>query len=493
MSKNRKIECQKNCSGCGACKWICPKASITMQYDEEGFLYPVVNLETCISCGKCVDICSLSENKPQKNRSTYMGWNKDEEIKQKSSSGGIFFEIAKHILSKNGVVYGASFDDEWMVFHKRAENIEEIYPMLGSKYVQSDMQHIYGQIETDINAGRYVLFSGTPCQVNKVKRLFPSNLLFCTSVICHGVPSVTVWKGYLDYLRKLHNEIDIRKVFFRDKYLSWNKFSLRIEFENRIYIKEYDKDLYMKGFLENLFLRPSCYDCKEKTNNAADIIMGDFWGIEEHLQELDTRSGVSGIIICTEKGKILWDEIKNQLEYSEVAYSNLVKKNEHLEKSALQNCNREKFFTEMKQNVPIELAIENNLNGFRKTDTIGFHLFDKWMYCIRAGKSMEKFFMDNDYSNIAIYGMGVIGRQVLAELKSSSVTVAYGIDRSAENISVYGLPIVTLDGWKNMKKVDAIVVTPIQFFCEIEEMLWLNGYEGDVISIEHIIYYMERN
>ncbi len=479
------------CSGCGACMWVCSTKCIKMVPDDEGFLYPHINEENCVSCGKCIKVCKYAKGEKKAVRKILMGWSNDIQVRYNSSSGGIFYEISKHILANGGVVYGADYSDEFKAIHIRVDSIENLSRLMGSKYMQSDLRNIFELIKSDIEQGRTVLFSGTPCQSNIIRSLFSSNLLICISVICHGVPSADVWNRYLRHIQKENAGKPIRRVSFRNKKNGWNDFSLRIDFDHDYYINHYSTDIYMKGFLDNLFLRPSCYECIYKRNDNADITLGDFWGVEKYYANIDATNGVSGIIIRTEIGEKIIDDIHMSISAFETDYNYIFTNNNSIEESVPNNNNRASFFEDFKRNVPIDFAIKTNLSTKKRIDPIGFRLLDRWMTCMRKGKRITSFFDDNSYSIIAIYGLGIIGRQMVEELKGSNVEVKYGIDRNSHNIVMDDITMFSLSNIGDMPEVDAIVVTPLQEYIEIERVLLDYGRKEDIFSFDYIIHYIE--
>lgn len=194
---------KKDCCGCSACVSICPKHCITMSLDNEGFLYPQVDNESCIDCGLCEKVCLvLNQGKECKPFQVYAAKNINEEIRMKSSSGGIFTLLAEQILHEGGVVFGARFNADWEVIHDYTETKEGLAAFRGSKYVQSRLGDSFCQAEHFLRQGRKVMFTGTPCQIAGLKlflRKTYDNLL-TVDFICHGVPSPGVWKKYLEEL-----------------------------------------------------------------------------------------------------------------------------------------------------------------------------------------------------------------------------------------------------------------------------------------------------
>lgn len=315
-------EGKENCTGCFACYSICPKQAITMEQDEKGFKYPVINKEKCIDCGMCRKICPIINKKkePIEEQKVYAVKNKDLNTRLSSSSGGVFIEIARHIVDKNGCVFGAVYDEENNVKHIKVENIEDINLLKTSKYVQSDINNTYKEAKDELLKDRYVLFSGTPCQIagllKTLNNINQDKLITC-DIVCHGVPSPRVFKDYKKILEKKYKS-KIKSINFRHKDENETQ-NLLIEFQNsKKYVERSSKDTYYKLFLKNFILRGSCYSCKFcDMNRMSDITLGDFWGIGKTIKNFDDNKGVSLIILNTIKGKDTFERIQNKFEIVE--------------------------------------------------------------------------------------------------------------------------------------------------------------------------------
>lgn len=344
----------KKCCGCTACYNICNIKAIKMIPNSEGFLYPYVDNAKCVKCTKCINICPVLNDDLNRNtvdNRAYAVKNKNQEIRSKSSSGGAFYALASNVINSGGVIYGAIFDDEFNVVHKRAIDLVEMKKMLGSKYVQSDLSNIFQDVKKDLKLGYEVLFSGTPCQINGLKKFLCVNYdnLITVEIICHGVPSPKVWKLYVKYFEKKNGKI--KSIFFRDESNSWEKYSLRIEFFNRKkYIKSTDNDLYMRGFLSNLYLRPSCSVCHFKDKyRAADFTIADFWGIKYVLPKIYDGNGISLVLTHSKKAYELLNKL-NYVEKIEVDYDEAIIRNLSLMNPSIANDKRGKFFNEIRKN-----------------------------------------------------------------------------------------------------------------------------------------------
>lgn len=339
----------QKCNGCSVCEKVCNVKAIKMKTTEKGFLYPIIDKEKCVECRMCENRCPiLNEIKKREcYTKTYVAYNINEEERIKSSSGGIFILLAKKVIQKNGVVFGAYLDEKQKVKHGYAEKEEELAKFMGSKYVQSEIGDTYREVQSFLKEGRYVLFSGTPCQNAGLKSFLGKeyNKLYMQDIICHGVPSPLVWEKYKEYREKIDNDIP-EKISFRNKDEGWKLFNMKFEYKNQnTYKQNQNKDLFMRAFLKNTILRDSCYDCAFKTEDRlSDITLGDYWGIENVHPELDDNKGSSVVIINSEKGQLLFDEIKEELFYKESDYEMIKKCNPALISSVKKDPNREKFF-----------------------------------------------------------------------------------------------------------------------------------------------------
>lgn len=346
-----------NCCGCAACVQKCPKQSISLHEDNEGFLYPVVNEETCIDCGLCDKVCPvLSQDKPKKPLKVYAAINKNEVIRSQSSSGGIFTLLAEEIIKAQGVVFGARFDENWEVRHDFTETIEGIAAFRGSKYVQSQIGNNFQKVECFLKKGRKVLFCGTPCQIAGLKLFLRKEYdnLFTVDFICHGVPSPGVWRKYLK--EKIKEEFGsqceegkVINISFRDKSISWEKYSFVLDFvhnDTKIRVQEEKfKNLYLRGFLADLYLRPSCHQCPTKElKSGSDITIADFWKIENVLPAFYSSKGVSCLLINTPNAIELFNRISASIDFLETDLEGCSKYNKAINQSSIKNVDRDKFF-----------------------------------------------------------------------------------------------------------------------------------------------------
>ncbi len=343
---------EKNkCNGCSACANACPKNCIIMTADELGFLYPQIDESLCVDCGLCEKVCPVfNENEIKSTPKAYAVKNIDENIRMQSSSGGTFTAIAEKILADGGVVFGAAFSDDFKTVHHIAiENSEDLYKLRGSKYVQSRIDTSFTDAKKKLEKGRKVLFTGTPCQIGGLLSYLRKdyNNLITQDIICHGVPAPYVWSKYVE-LREEKAGANTTSASFRAKNTGWVRFSMLMNFQNgKEYTQPLSDDLFMQGFLNNVYLRSSCYDCVFKTiHRKADITLADFWGVWNVLPQMNDDKGVSLVITNTQKGEDIINSISNQLEVIEADLNEAVKYNSAAEKSVPHNAQREAFATD---------------------------------------------------------------------------------------------------------------------------------------------------
>ncbi len=329
------VESKYNCTGCSSCEKVCPSSAIKMKQDEKGFLYPEIINKYCTNCGICKKNCPnlVKDNTPNENQRIFAMKNKNEDIRGKSSSGGVFYEYAKIILEDNGIIYGAAYNAFNEVEHIRIDKIEDLYKLQGSKYIQSEIKNTYIEAKEDLEKNKKVLFSGTPCQIDGLKaylnrKRVNQEKLYTCDIICHGVPSPKVFK---DYLKKLENKYNskIIKINFRHKENEYTQ-NIKIDFENgESYVSNYNQeDEFYRLFLQDIVLRESCYECKYTSfNRVGDITLGDFWGIERTIKNFDDHKGVSLALINTEKGKEIFEKIQEKFEIQETFRENCIQRN----------------------------------------------------------------------------------------------------------------------------------------------------------------------
>lgn len=310
----------QNCCGCGACSNICPKDAIVMKADDKGFLHPEIDSEKCVNCGLCIKMCAFNkkvENTDTKEISVYAVKNKDSLVRAESRSGGVFTALTNKCLDNSGVVYGVALDDNYEAIHKRAASQKERDLFRGSKYIQSVVGEAYKEVKADLLQGKEVIYSGTPCQINALKEYLRGtdcSKLILIDIVCHGVPSPSIWRDYLDHYEKTKNG-KVTKVDFRNKKkYGWTGCKETISIDG----KEYDDDLFFVLFNSGLIERSSCFRCPYKNmNRPGDITIGDFWGINKVNSDFNDNKGISLVLCNSDKGKAYFESIKEEIDYIE--------------------------------------------------------------------------------------------------------------------------------------------------------------------------------
>lgn len=300
---------KSNCCGCGACSLACPGSCISMREDSEGFLYPVPDEDICTGCGLCEAVCNALHPKEKRlPLKVLAAINDDEYIRLKSSSGGIFHFLAKQTIDEGGVVFGARFDENWQVTLDYSEDLAGVEAFMGSKYVQARSGEAYRSVNSFLEKGRKVLFSGTPCQVAGLKQFLGREYdnLLTVDFVCHGVPSPKVWGMYMEEVAG--DSGDITGVEFRCKDSGWKNYSLLLKYnastETLTSHSPFRDDPYMRAFLSDISLRPSCYECKVRGGRSgSDITLADFWGVGKIFPEMDDDKGTGMVFINTLKGE----------------------------------------------------------------------------------------------------------------------------------------------------------------------------------------------
>lgn len=335
---------QKLCCGCGACSQSCPKNSILMLQDYEGFSYPHVDEETCIDCGKCEKVCPISQKEDSHsilNVSAVI--NPNEDIRRYSSSGGVFTMLAERVICDGGVVFGAKWNNDWKVEHSFVDNNEGLDAFRSSKYVQSDINSCYLKAESFLKTGRKVLFSGTPCQIAGLKHYLQKEYenLLTVECACHGVPSPGLWQQYLDEISKGKR---LASVNHRDKCTGWHNYSVVIRFADGSSVSQaHDDNPWTRAFIKNLTLRPSCYSCKFKCNTScSDLTIADLWGDKFLLNDHYDDKGTSLVISHTQKGNELMTVIS---EINMLSLEDVIRYNSSLITPATPHLKRENFFS----------------------------------------------------------------------------------------------------------------------------------------------------
>lgn len=342
------VKIKSQCCGCTACKEICPVNCITMVPDNEGFLYPQADADRCINCGKCDKVCPCN-NADESNSicKVYGAKNYNETVRAESSSGGTFTLLAENIIKSGGIVYGCAMTDDCTACHIRVDNIKDLKKLRSSKYVQSRLGDIFRTVKEDLDSGKEVLFSGTPCQAAGLKNYLkkPYENLLTIDVLCHGVPSPKLLKDYREILNsKYESEMDY--INFRNKEKSWKRLFIDARFKNgkRHFIFS-GYDAYLSAFLNNISQRPSCFECRfASQSRQGDITLGDFWGIGRKYPKFDDDKGISLIITNNGKGEKYLKAVKQSLNIFESDIDTAIAGNKVLCQPPKMNPNRNDFY-----------------------------------------------------------------------------------------------------------------------------------------------------
>lgn len=363
------LENKSGCCGCGACAQICPQNCIEMKEDPEGFRYPAIDDEKCIGCRACEKTCpAIHRWKREGGINVYAAASKDRKLVSESSSGGMFGVLARYILDRNGVVFGAAFDEEMNLIHCEAQREEECAKFHGSKYIQSNTKNTFAECRQYLDAGRYVLYTGTPCQIAGLKQYLHKEYerLLAVEIICHGVPSPAIWRRYIEELEAEAGK-KIINASFRYKDEGWNIFRFKTEYEDGgETVIPGVKSPYFAAFLNNLTLRPSCYECRYRIEySISDLMIGDFWGIGKYSRNFDEHLGVSALFLLSAKGERIFKELQKELYYEKSDIKNVIPMNGCLRLSVFPNRNRSEVMRSYAEKSSISEVLGSNLTNYR--------------------------------------------------------------------------------------------------------------------------------
>lgn len=335
-----------------------------MKPNAEGFLFPDVNMDTCANCGRCEAVCPVLKPPvlPETRYGCFAAYNTNESEREIASSGGMFLLIARWILRRGGVVFGAAFNSDFSVSHTYAEKEEEVYAFCGSKYVQSRIGNSYGEVRRFLEEGRNVLFTGTPCQIMGLHNYLGKKYhnLFTADIICHGVPSPAVWNKYVEERSAKDNAgFSPMSIHFRDKATGWSKYSVCFRYDKSSYRNSHSEDPYMRGFLKNLYLRPSCHNCIAKgIHRMSDFTLADFWGIQRILPDMYDNRGVSLVLLHSSKAFVIWEELQGSIKSVPVDSTAAINANSAAIRSVECHPQREEFFSRYEKGTLEELIYE---------------------------------------------------------------------------------------------------------------------------------------
>ena len=317
----RVLDKMTDCCGCGACLQVCPAKAISLEEDSFGFRYSKIDSSLCVDCGKCKRVCPAinSEERGSIPR-VFSAYAKSQEKRGRGSSGGVFGLLAEKVINSGGVVYGAAFDDNLKIRHIGVTSLQELAPVLKSKYVQSDVGNTFLHVQKNLKEGKTVLFCGTPCQCLALNNLIGGNRerLMLVDFICHGVPSQKMFDNAVASWQNSHNK-KIEKFSFRHKSLIDSKESgLRhwklTTSDGKLHSGRSIKFPFYYAYLQYLFFRPSCYSCRyAKTDRVTDLTLGDFWGlrkIECDITMKDFNKGFSMVMANNARGQRFLDSLE---------------------------------------------------------------------------------------------------------------------------------------------------------------------------------------
>lgn len=362
------------CVGCGSCAAACPQQCIQMTADGEGFCHPEIDKGKCANCRRCEQVCPLLLDTPEHvGTVAYAAKNRNEDTRAESSSGGVFTALAELVLAKGGCVCAARYHAEFEVIHDFAYTISEIAPFRGAKYSQSCAERCFPEIKSLLQEGRIVLFVGTPCQTAGLSAFLGKDdpNLILVDMICHGVPSPKVWRRYLQARQKADsNGGQIVSVDLRSKATGWSRYAYSVDIGYRsggYYRVSQGQDPFMRGFVQNLYLRQSCSHCSFKGNRRrSDLTLGDYWGIWEQHPDFDDNRGVSLLLTHSDKGKTAWAEIRDGFYCIPVTLEDAFKQNPSALISSPAHTMREHFFSQLDHIADTGKLIETCLGSNQK-------------------------------------------------------------------------------------------------------------------------------
>lgn len=338
------------CSGCTACVNICAHDAIKMKENSEGFVFPVRDQNKCVDCRLCERVCPF-EHPVYKNSHPLVYAAYDRMERGGSSSGGLFYTIASHVIRRGGIVFGSVYDENLKVKHVCARTLQEVQAMRGSKYVQSDLGSVFKNVRNELKKGTLVYFTGVGCQVAGLYAYLHKDYenLITSDIVCHGVPSQILFDIHLKYLNNKYNS-KVKQYSFRDsRYWLIREKAILVNGKQKY---EYDGNMspYLYAFGLGYTYRYSCFNCKFATvPRQGDISLADFWGIGETAPSMDTSKGVSLVLVNNEKGEKVWNEVKSRLVFKRSTLEAAAKYNPNVVKPTKEPEFRKKFFEVLEQ------------------------------------------------------------------------------------------------------------------------------------------------
>ncbi len=340
-----------HCCGCGACQSICPENCISMEFDREGFLYPVVDERKCVKCNLCRTVCPVQNPVREETfeQEAYFVQNKNLDVLKGSTSGGFFSALAEYVIAKGGIVYGAAMNEKMQAKHIGISDTEQLGLFRKSKYVQSDTANTYREVKCELDRRRVVCYSGTPCQIEGLKKYLRKdyeNLITC-DLVCRSVPSPLILTKYIEYI-EARQKAQVAYLIFRDKSVYGYKYNVITALDDqgrKIYQCGVESDPYLRAFFTDISVRPSCYKCSfKKRYRVSDFTMWDAFNVGRFSRELDNDMGATRILVHTLKGRRIFDQIQNNFRICQTTPENITDRVKEMYESVGYNPKREDFF-----------------------------------------------------------------------------------------------------------------------------------------------------
>lgn len=486
QKENRSVAPEHECTGCGACAAACPAKCIRWEKGVRGFYFPRIDHKLCVNCGKCESVCPvLSEksNSPsfrvfdmydrvESYPKVYSVKNKDLEIMMQSSSEGVFYELAEPVVSRGGVVYGARFDKDFNVVSGRAETIEDIHPLMTSKYAQSDCRRMYVQIEKDLKEQREVLVCAAPCQIAAVKTFLGRDYekLITVDFICYGVPSNDLWKKYLkEYEKK--GKIKAVNMRYKPNGVDYEARNMLIEYEkNEPEIIDFMKDSFGQIYLDAVLFRDSCHRCKFKgRERKSDITIADFHGKAKLEKAKRTeRYGSSLVLLNSEKGESYWEKTGNRFYVHQQILAEIVEYNWAYIESLMTQPYTWYMDCLYHRKTFADLCRENFICMERKSEQVFYWRKVLTEDCENKLMSYEDSKLQSE--KVILYGIGALGKLLYAKLEKKPEVI---IDRDPAKTRYLDTPVLrAYDAeLENYLKDSVVVVTLITDVLGIIRML----------------------
>lgn len=367
------------CTSCQLCSAVCPVDAIEIKLDTEGFYNPVVDNKKCINCGKCIFVCHKYDNlivMSNEYKKVYAAKSKDKNILSNSTSGGIGTHLAEQLIKEGYKIIGVTYNYKLDIAENIIiEKVEDLYKIQGSKYIQSYSEKIYKEIFKNLKDEKYAVF-GLPCQIygidRHLKKINKRENFILIDLFCHGCPSLNLWTKYLNFTKHKYNLLEVEKVEFRSKKKGWHEFIISIlDKKGQKFISKNEQDGFFRLFFSNKILNKSCYECKlRSTLNYTDIRIGDYWGAE---YDLDTE-GVSAVVLVTEKGKQIFEKLKNEIKVKESNLNDVIKAQSYGKNYKLNEEERENILKNLNKNEKFEIFLKEYEKTLSKKEKIKYVL-----------------------------------------------------------------------------------------------------------------------